>query len=107
MNNSPPRQILFFDTFTQPHYTRYHRKQRTPLTILKGKAVLYSANRQQSLTDIVWVCSICKQVQQLEISSIRPFSKLDRKKTKEIPCNAVTANTTPVGNFSRESFKST
>lgn len=62
-----------------------------------SNAALQSANRQQSLTYVVWVRPICKQVQQLEISSIRPFSKLDGKK-KEIPWNTV--NMRLVGNFS-------
>lgn len=63
-------------------------------------------NRQQSLTYVVWVRAVCKQVQQLEISSISPFSKLGGKK-KEIPWNTATANVIPAGNFSRVHFKPT
>lgn len=73
------KQVLFLDAFTQPHYTRYLRKQRIASDNPKG-SVPHSANRQQSLTDIVAVRSVCKQVQQLEIGSIRPFSKLRGQK---------------------------
>lgn len=82
-------------TFWPSHSTsEITESKELPLTVLKGNSLSYSANRHQSLTYIVWVRSVCKQVQQLEIGSIRPFSKLDGKKTKA-PCNMVTTNMIP------------
>lgn len=93
--NDSSKQILCLNIFT-PGSTE---SKNIPLTMPR-------TNRQQSLTYVVWVRAVCKQVQQLEISSISPFSKLGGKK-KEIPWNTVTGNMILADNFSRVHFKAT